>query len=571
MKKTLTINLNNAVFHIDEDAYELLQSYLIEVGNHLMNEKEKFEIMADIEARIAELFNEKMDKQKNVVTIDDVDTVITIMGKPSQFVIEDDKEAEREQENKQSSSTENSSQKHRAKKYYRDIDNQLLSGVASGLGAYLNWDTTLIRIIFVVLAFVTSGTFVLIYLLMWLIVPKAETTAQKLEMHGEDVNIETIKNKMADAKEYLESDQFKSSATEVGHGLWNALRIFLKILVTLCIAIVGVVGVVLIAGLLFGLIVFLLEPEAVTSISPDFFSLFEYSSPDRIILLIISLLLIIGCPLFALIYWSTGVVSKTKKQRPATALWVSLVLWLAGIFMFVGAGAGSIKNLKDSDFITKNRYFDSESDKADYQTEIRTVPRFKSFEATGAVSVELTQQPTQSLEVRTLSEYLPNVKTEVVNGVLKIYSTDALIRPGIKVKIGIDSLENISASGASNIDFENAFHLKKLNIELQGASNLDLDVSSAQKLDITLQGASKLEASGAADTLIVVGEGASKVDMDDLRAKVLNIKMSGAGKAEVYASDEFNGKAYGASRITCKGSPSKRTSDSNTGSSIRYE
>lgn len=500
--------------------------------------------------------------------MDDVDAVITVMGKPSQFVIDDEKENEREQENKQSASSESSSRKH---KYYRDVDNQLLSGVAAGLGAYLNWDTTLIRIIFVVLAFVTSGTFVLIYLLMWLIVPKAVTTAQKLEMHGEDVNIETIKNKMVDAKEYIESDKFKDTATEVGHGLWKALRIFLKILITLCIAVVGIVGVVLIAGLLFGLIVFLLEPEAVTNISPEFFGLFNYASPDKIILLIISLLLIIGCPLFALIYWATGVISKDKKQRPASALWVSLVLWLAGIFMFLGAGAGSIKELKNSDFVTKNWRFDFDSDSADYQIEARTVPHFKSIEATGAVSIELTQQPTQSLEVRTLSEYLPNVKTEVVNGVLKIYSTDALIRPGIKVKIGIDSLENISASGASNIDFENSFHVKKLNIELQGASNLDLEVSSAQKLDITLQGASKLNASGAVDTLIIVGAGASKVDTDDLRAKVLNIEMSGAGKAEVYASDEFNGKAYGASKITCEGNPSKRTNESSTGSSIQFE
>ena len=97
MKKTLTINLNNTVFHIDDDAYELLQSYLAEVSHHFKSETEKADIMSDIEARIAELFSEKMDKQKNVITIEDVDTVITIMGKPSQFV-DDDTDEEYESE-----------------------------------------------------------------------------------------------------------------------------------------------------------------------------------------------------------------------------------------------------------------------------------------------------------------------------------------------------------------------------------------------------------------------------------------------------------------------------------------
>ena len=119
MKKTLTINLNNTVFHIDDDAYELLQSYLAEVSHHFKSEAEKADIMSDIEARIAELFSEKMDKQKNVITIDDVDTVITIMGKPSQFVDDEEEEAQQEAQ-------ADTAKKKTHKKYYRDTDNQLL-------------------------------------------------------------------------------------------------------------------------------------------------------------------------------------------------------------------------------------------------------------------------------------------------------------------------------------------------------------------------------------------------------------------------------------------------------------
>lgn len=568
MKKTLTINLNNTVFHIDDDAYELLQSYLTEVGHHFKSENEKADIMNDIEARIAELFTEKMDKQKNVITIDDVDAIITIMGKPSQFV---DADGDENTESTQSAAAEEQPKSRKSKKYYRDIDSRLLGGVASGLAAYLNWDTALIRIIFVVLAFVTSGTFILIYLLMWLIIPKAETTAQKLEMQGEDVNIETIKNKMVDAKEYLESDKFKSNATEAGTRIWEVTRTFLKIVLTVVGAIISIVGVILIAALIFGLVIFMLEPEAITNISPEISSILGSASPDKAILLIISLLLIIGAPIFALIYWSLNIISKKHEKKPTSGLWVALILWLAGIFMFLGTGADTIKKLKQSDLFSTYWDYETSSDNPNFISENRTVAKFNSIEANHAIEIELTQQAEQSLTVSSLSEYLPKIKTEVVDGVLKIYSTENLIRPSVKVKIGIDSMTSIQGNGATDIDFMNAFNVKKLNIKLHGASKMDVNINSAQKLDIELNGASKLEGEGIADTLMVNGDGASTIEVDDLRSKVVKVELSGASQAEVYASDEFDGRANGASKIVCTGNPVKRSNDSNAGSAIRYE
>lgn len=569
MKKTLTINLNNTVFHIDDDAYELLQSYLTEVGHHFTTESEKADIMNDIEARIAELFAEKMDRQKNVITIEDVDAIIIIMGKPSQFV---DPDGDGEpQADAQSATADEQPKSRKSKKYYRDIDTRLLGGVASGLAAYLNWDTALIRVIFVVLAFVTSGTFILIYLLMWLIIPKAETTAQKLEMQGEDVNIETIKNKMVEAKEYLESDKFKSSATEVGTRIWKITHTFLKIVLTLIGAVISIVGVILIAALIFGLIILLLEPDAITVIFPEFFSLFGSASPDKAILLIISLFLMIGAPLFALIYWSLNVISNKNEKKPTSGLWVSLILWLAGIFMFLGTGADTMKKLKESNIFSTYGEYDSLSNNPNFISENRTLAQFHSIDASNAVEIELTQQPTQALSVSTLSEYLPQIKTEVVDGVLRIYSTENLIRPAVKVKIGVDSLTSIKGNGAASFDFKNGFNVKNLNIQLEGASKIDLNINSAQKLVINISGASQLEAEGVADTLMISGRGASKIEADDLRSNVVKVDLSGASKAEIYASDEFDGKASGASKIVCFGNPFKRSNDSHEGSAIRYE
>ncbi len=571
MKKTFTINLNNTVFHIDDDAYELLQSYLAEVSHHFKSETEKGDIMSDIEARIAELFLQKMDTQKNVITIEDVGNIISIMGKPDQFT--DENEPENNDGQAQTSSEQ--AQSSGNKKYYRDIDNRLLSGVASGLAAFLNWDVALVRVIFVVLAFITSGTFIIIYLLMWIIVPKAVTTAQKLEMHGEDVNIQTIKNKMNDAKEYIESDKFKNSASDFGTGLVNFIGAFFRVIVTIIGSIISIVGSLAIALLIFSLVVYLLEPEAITSLFPEFFAYLGLSSPDKIILLIISIILIIGCPVFALIYWSLRNLSKDNKPKSASGLWVALILWLAGIFMFIATGAETMKKLIVNDGFGLHKEWTYEKQATigniNTVTESRSVPHFTAIKSSYAINIELTQQAEQSLSISTLSDYMPNVKTEVIDGELRLYVTEKLIRPNITVKIGIDSLSKIEANSASKIKFMTPFNLKTLNIDLNGASKSDINIGSAQKLNISISGAGKLDAEGNVDSLLIDSNGASKIDATNLRSKYVNIDLSGASKAQVYATDEFKGDSNGASSITCYGNPLKRTNSISGASKIDFK
>ena len=149
MKKTLTVNLNGIVFHIDDDAYEMLQRYLHEIADHFQSEDEKKEIMADIEARIAELFTEKLQKNKNVVTLSDVEEIIEIMGKPSQYTDEEEETPKASKNDKK--------QHNNSRRFYRDPDNAVLGGIAGGLSAYFNIDVTWIRIILVLLVFLGVG------------------------------------------------------------------------------------------------------------------------------------------------------------------------------------------------------------------------------------------------------------------------------------------------------------------------------------------------------------------------------------------------------------------------------
>ncbi len=160
MKKTFTINISGTVFHIEEDAYEKLQGYLLKLKNHFGSDNEGREIVTDIENRIAELFMEKSKGESKVVVTEWVDEVIATMGTPEDFI---------QQEGNEEPITGTVKRKRRL---YRDIDNRVIGGVCSGLGAYFNLDPVVMRIIFVVLL-LANGIGILAYLVLWIAVPKS--------------------------------------------------------------------------------------------------------------------------------------------------------------------------------------------------------------------------------------------------------------------------------------------------------------------------------------------------------------------------------------------------------------
>ena len=196
MKKTFTINISGTVFHIEEDAYEVLQRYLVNLKNHFGTSEEGKEILADIESRIAEIFIEKSESKQAVVTIEMVNEAIAIMGSPEDFNDEEEIESE-----EQAQATEEAKRKRRL---YRDPDHRVIGGVCGGMGAYFNMDPVVLRIIFAVLFFATFPAGLIAYIVLWIAVPKAKNTAQRLEMRGQEAtvkNIEkSIKEEMRDRK-----------------------------------------------------------------------------------------------------------------------------------------------------------------------------------------------------------------------------------------------------------------------------------------------------------------------------------------------------------------------------------
>lgn len=182
MKKTFSVNLGNRVYNIDEDAYLKLSAYLERIEGHFSDLKEREDIINDIELRISELFAERLGVNKQVVTLEDVNEVIRIMGDPREIGGSESEEEPRSTWERRSGT----------KRIYRDPDDRMIGGVCSGLAAYTNIDPVIMRLIFVILLFMGVGA--LAYIILWIVVPEARTTAQKLEMRGDSVNASNIGN-----------------------------------------------------------------------------------------------------------------------------------------------------------------------------------------------------------------------------------------------------------------------------------------------------------------------------------------------------------------------------------------
>lgn len=185
MKLTVSINLGGYSFNIDEDAYSELKGYLKSLERHFAPDDGCSEILSDIEARISEMFRARQTAYKQVVSLKDVLQAISVMGMPED--ISDDISGD---DLKTSGRRISSRGYHRM---YRDPDNRIIGGVCAGIGANWGIDPLIIRIIFILLVF-GGGLGALIYIILYMAIPEARTTAQKIEMYGKPVNIHNIKN-----------------------------------------------------------------------------------------------------------------------------------------------------------------------------------------------------------------------------------------------------------------------------------------------------------------------------------------------------------------------------------------
>ncbi len=361
MNKTVNINLAGIFFHIDEDAYLKLQRYLEAIKRSFTDSQGRSEIISDIEARIAELFSERVKHDKQVIGNKEVDEVITIMGQPEDYLVDD--EIFEDEPRKQTSSSSDS------KKLFRDTDNSYIGGVASGLGHYLGIDAVWVRLLWIIFAFGSGGTFILIYILFWVLVPEAKTTSEKLTMTGEPVNISNIEKKIKDGFENVsqtvsdtvknidlpkQGNRIKSSSKSFFDTIGDIIMFFLKVFAKF----IGILLMIVGASVLIGLIVAMFSVGVADVIHIPGFDLIDSANAANVPIWLISLLSLfaVGIPFFFLFYLGLKILVNNLKSIGNIAKFSLFGLWLMAIIglIFFGARQASEYNY-DASTITKEQ------------------------------------------------------------------------------------------------------------------------------------------------------------------------------------------------------------------------
>lgn len=344
MNKTFTINISQIVFHIDEQAYDILSNYLNTIKSYFNNNESKDEILADIEARIAEIFSEKLNNNKQVINVADVNEMIAIMGNPEVF--KNDDEYTSDNRNKHTQQGEGSiGETKRPRRIFRDKDDKVFGGVCSGIGAYFGIDPIWLRLIFAG-SFFIFGTGFLFYIVLWMIIPEAKTTADKLEMRGEKVNINNIEKKLKEEMEDLKSrfsnnEGIKASGNSFREFVRNSVAVleqlmigFGRLLVNFIGVIVLFVGIILLIVLLSGIFgngsIININNRGISSIDVNEFLLSIFNAPWQLTLSKFSLFLLVGIPILMIIYKALKLIFKTKVKNNWVGA-IAAVLWIIGL------------------------------------------------------------------------------------------------------------------------------------------------------------------------------------------------------------------------------------------------
>ena len=361
MNKTVNINLAGIFFHIDEDAYAKLQRYLEAIRRSFTDSQGRSEIISDIEARIAELFTERVKHDKQVIGNKEVDEVITIMGQPEDYIVDDEIFEDEPQ---------HSHYRHSgpSKKLFRDTDNSYVGGVSAGLGHYFGIDAIWIRLIWILLIF-GAGTGVLLYILLWILLPEAVTTSDKLMMRGEPVNITNIEKKIKDgfnsvsdvAKNVSESvtgaaknvsDSVSTAAKNVdfnkhGNNLKSTSKSFFDTIGDIILFFFKVfakfIGVILIitgAATLISLIIALFTVGATDIIHVPGFDFVDAANAANTPVWLVSLLMLfaVGVPFFFIFYLGLKILINNLKSIGNIAKFTLFGVWLVAIISLIVIG-----------------------------------------------------------------------------------------------------------------------------------------------------------------------------------------------------------------------------------------
>ncbi len=553
MKKALQITIAGSLFTIEEDAYQKLQAYLASIQTYFGPLSDSRDIIADIEARIAEQLSESIKDKNNIITLSDVEKVISVMGSVEEIDNETHEEKQKETAGKTRSS----------RRLFRNPDDMVIAGVASGIAAFFNIDPLIVRILFIVFAFITSGGAIFIYIALAVFVPKAETAADKMNMRGGPITLNTFKEDMS---EHLET--MKKSGKEIisrGGGLRNFLDKVIRLIgtiVRICAKIVVMlIGVVL--TIIPMLAIIMLVFTAVNLIfnvhSPYIeFPLAQVASGPLYYTLIGLAVLIIGIPFMFINMIGLSLV--TWKNRFHAVQTISLAgIWILAVIVI---GTLSVRVVP--------RIHEEISALPEYQVVTRNIELadFTELELNGISKVHLVQADEFSIVEEGRQTDIDRSEFKVENGRLIMSDKPrgkmcffCLGGNGVEVTINMPEIEYIETNDIVRLTADKITS-DKIALILGDVSSVNIELETSDAT-INLRDNSRLAITGTSDTLKLETEDVSRFSGSGFAVKDAQVRTTDIGRATVNVSNTLNIIAQDVSKVFYIGNPkiTKEVSD----------
>lgn len=560
MKKVVSITIGGVVFSIEEDAFTTLSGYLNTIREHFQHHDEHDEIVDDIEHGIAEKFSRK-NKKQTVIRMKDVEAIIAEMGTVEDFKKELNEETDATE---QDSAEEVLEGKKKRKKLYRNIDDRILAGVASGIAAYFGVDPVFIRIVFILLLFL-NGFGILLYIILWIIMPAAKTLPQKLEMQGDPVTLERLE-RLARDKLPLHAEETASTVTSVLRipfaflrSVMNGVRTFfhgtgsvVRTLIGFVVFVGSGIGVIAasfgITGLHFTINAGLFEMPV-----RDLLTSGEYALG----LASVYLLVLIPGTIGIMLGWA---LLKRSNKLTVPLAGACALLWIGALF-----GAGHVASvavpmyqayLTNMPVVVQEHSLDEFSGVAVYSGDNVTIQKGDTY------TIEISGKEA-SVESRTFA---------VHNGVLRVHNAQEVrvcigcFNPEVDIVITTPSLESLTATHGTHIVTEQ-FETESFTIDLRHRAQGVVDII-AERGEVHLAHGAQLRLGGSVDALTAKGYYTSKLYTTELENEKTSIELLYTSNANIGETQTLTIIAKHNSDVRYEGDP-RLTEDISASSDAR--
>lgn len=519
MKKNININLFGTIYAIDEDAYELMESYLQNIKDYFSKIEGGEEVADDIEHRFAELLWEKKQQGVDAIDIMTVKEIIKKIGNPEdldesaadgQTATEGNQSAADEEPKTTAEKQESAGESAGPRKFYRDGKDKLVGGVMSGLAHYTGgsdpfpWRIALV-ILFIVIP--KSGWIAVLYLIAWMLFPEAKTAEERLRMMGKPVTTDNIGAEVMN--EAKPKPQQQSGARGCLGSMLNVVAVLFKAMLYVTIAFFGFITLIVLfsvcAGLFalpFGLMGSIFDGVSSPDNALQTVQLMAYlqDSKGLIVFLGCCLLVVVVLPIYALIHMLTN----SNNRFSMTTKLSLLLLWFVAL---CGSAFCSFKVITQMDeknihFDVSNVFDDSDSQSDRTSKEFNDLESFRELDLNCVACVEYFQGDTCKVVVKGKPGTVDKIGVVSQNGVLQIWNQEEIKgNNNLKIRITSPDLTRVSMDGV-------------------GAFEAEDGIITPGVLTLTQKGVGAMEVKAKCRTLIYNGKGVGaaelKVDTDSL-------------------------------------------------------